>query len=182
MERRELFKIIAAGTMAVEAPGAQHEHAAAAVAKPYTAKFFSPPQVRALDSLCDIIIPSDSLSPGAHEARVWQYIDLITHYGSPRQKKDIRRGLALVDRAARKQFQKPFAELNRPQQERMIAAIAGKELDRNDELGQFFAFMKRLTIEGYHYTEVGMKQFMGYRGNSAISAFPGCTHQEHQGD
>jgi hypothetical protein len=179
MERRELFKIIAAGAVAAETV-AQHEHAAAAAAKPYLAKFFSPQQVRALDSLCDIIIPSDSLSPGAHEAKVWQYIDLIAHYGPPQQKKELTRGLSLVDRAARKQFQKPFADLDRPNQEETVAAMAAKEPDRADILGRFFIYLKRLTIEGYHYTEVGMKQFMSYRGNTAIPEFPGCTHPEHQ--
>jgi hypothetical protein len=180
MERRELFKIIAAGAVAAEAADAQHQHAAAVAAKPYTEKFFSSPQVRALDSLCDIIIPSDSLSPGAHEAGVWQYIDLITHYGTPQQKKELTRGLALVDRAARKRFQKSFAALDRPDQEAIVAAMAAKESDREDALGRFFIYLKRLTIEGYHYTEVGMKQFMRYRGNTAIPEFPGCTHPEHQ--
>src|SRR5262245_13839332 len=111
MERRELFKIIAAGAVAAEAADAQHQHATAVAAKPYTAKFFSSLQVRALDSLCDIILPSDSQSPGAHDANVWQYIDLITQYGTSQQKKELTRGLALVDRAARKQFQKPFVDL-----------------------------------------------------------------------
>jgi len=180
MERRELFKIIAAGAVAAEAADAQHQHAAAVAAKPYTARFFSSQQVRALDSLCDIIIPSDSQSPGAHEAKVWQYIDLLMHYGTPHQKKELTRGLVLVNRAARKQFQKPFADLDRPHQEEIVAAMAAKESDRDDYLGRFFIYLKRLTIEGYHYTEVGIKQFMGYRGNTAVSEFPGCTHPEHQ--
>jgi hypothetical protein len=180
MERRELFKIIAAGAVAAEAAGAQHQHAAAVAAKPYTEKFLSARQVRALDSLCDIIIPADSQSPGAHEAKVWQYIDLIAYYGPPMQKQELTRGLALVDRAARKQFKKPFAGLDRPDQEKIVAAMAAKESDPGDALGRFFIYLKRLTIEGYHYTEVGMKQFMGYRGNTAIPEFPGCTHPEHQ--
>jgi hypothetical protein len=180
MERRELFKIIAAGAVAAETAGAQHQHTAAAAAKPYVAKFFSARQVRALDSLCDIIIPSDSLSSGAHEAKVVQYVDLIIYYGTPEQKNEFRRGLALVDRTALKQFQKPFADLERRDQEEIVAAMAAKESDPKDALGRFFVYVKRLTIEGYHYTEVGMKQFMGYRGNSVISEFPGCTHPEHQ--
>jgi len=151
MERRELFRIIAAGAVAAGASDAQHQHSAAAAAEPYTAKFLSRQQVRALDALCDIIIPSDSLSPGAHEAKVWQYIDLITHYGTPEQKKELTRGLALVDRATRKRFQKPFADLDRNNQEKIVAAIAAKEADREDNLGRFFIYLKRLTIEGYHY-------------------------------
>jgi gluconate 2-dehydrogenase subunit 3-like protein len=180
MERRELFKIIAAEAVAIEAAGAQHQHPATAAAKPYARKFFSSQQERAFDSLCDIIIPADSQSPGAHEAKVWQYIDLITHYGTPAQKQELTRGLALVDRAARKQFQKPFANLDRADQEEIVAGMAAKEPDREDELGRFFIHVKRLVIEGYHYSEVGMKRFMGYRGNTAISEFPGCAHPEHQ--
>lgn len=180
MERRELFKIIAAEAVAVEAAVAQHQHAGAVAAKPYTRKFFSSQQVRAIDSLCDIIIPADSQSPGAQEANVWQYIDLIAYYGTATQKQELTRGLGLVDRAARKQFQKPFANLDRVDQEKVVAAMAEKESDREDDLGRFFIHVKRLAIEGYHYTEAGMKQFMGYRGNTAIPEFPGCTHPEHQ--
>jgi|SRR6516165_1291616 hypothetical protein len=64
MERRELFKIIAAGALTEAAVQARRP-------------FFDVEQTAVLDRLSDIIIPSDDQSPGAHEAQVVHYLDLV---------------------------------------------------------------------------------------------------------
>ena len=37
-----------------------------------------------------------------------------------------------------------------------------------------------MTIDGYYTTETGLVQELGYKGNTYLSAFPGCQDEEHQ--
>jgi hypothetical protein len=66
------------------------------------------------------------------------------------------------------------------QQEQLIATLAREEAAPTKEAAHFFVAMKHMTIEGYALSDVGMKQHFGYRGNTSIQEFPGCTHPEHQ--
>ncbi|MEX2262956.1 MAG: gluconate 2-dehydrogenase subunit 3 family protein [Bryobacteraceae bacterium] len=183
MERRELFKILTAGAAGLELASAQHRHDA----KPATAldasapsKFFTAEQMKAVDALCDIILPTDELSPGAREAQVWRYIDLMTFYGGELLQNTYRSGLKRIDAAAQAEFGARFLSLSRDRQDRIVAMAARKEDDANDELGRFFRTLKSMTIAGYHATEIGMEKHMGYRGNTAAQEFAGCDHPEHR--
>jgi hypothetical protein len=43
---------------------------------------------------------------------------------------------------------------------------------------RFFRLVKNLTADGYYTSRVGLLQELGYKGNSAMLAFPGCTVPE----
>jgi hypothetical protein len=58
--------------------------------------------------------------------------------------------------------------------------MARNESNPGNDLEIFFAPLKRLTLEAYALSTVGMKEYLGYKGNSVLAAFPGCTHPEHQ--
>ena len=45
---------------------------------------------------------------------------------------------------------------------------------------RFFAALKRMTIEGYYTSAVGIHQDLNYQGNTAMADFPGCSHSEHK--
>jgi hypothetical protein len=47
-------------------------------------------------------------------------------------------------------------------------------------LEKFFAPLKRMTIDGYYTSKIGIHEDLEYKGNTALSEFPGCTHPEHQ--
>jgi hypothetical protein len=180
MERRELFKILTTGAAGLEV-SAQHTHEVQKAPEAQgPAKFFSRAEQSTVDALADIIIPSDELSPGAHEARVWRYIDLVLYYGSSAQQAEFRSGSAVIDAVAKRQFGAPFHSLTRARQTRIVALAAAKEDDARDELGRFFRVIKTMTIAGFHCTEICREKFMGYRGNAAVSEFTGCSHPEHR--
>jgi hypothetical protein len=76
MERRELFRVLAATT--VTSASAQHAHSTRkSKAVDYKPRFFSTAEYEALDGLCETIIPADEESGGAHEAGVSMYIDTL---------------------------------------------------------------------------------------------------------
>jgi hypothetical protein len=184
MERRELFKIMTAGALAVPAAAQNHDHNHAVASNgrhtPRPA-FFTDAQKATVDRLADIIIPTDEHCPGAHEAGAVRFIDLLAGASpQPRQQQWIK-GLEAVDTAARARFHKPFSECERPQQEQIVAAMAENEGDPQNELQRFFLLIKHAALDGYRYSEIGVKQYMGWTGNQfETKQWSGaCNHPEH---
>lgn len=169
MERRELFKIVAAGALAESAPAAAR------------APFFTPAQTAALDVLSDIVIPSDEQSPGAHEAGVVRYLDLLAGHSTPERRRHWQGGLAAVDSAARARFSRPFVKCSRQEQEALVAVMAAHEGKPQNELERFFELLKPAVVDGYRYSEIGVTRYMRWEGNhEETAAWAGaCKHPAH---
>jgi len=182
IERRELFKVLGATLLATHQGSAQHDHGlpAAVNVEDYAPRFFSDTQYRTIDRLTEILIPSDDQSPGAHAAGVRFYIDTVLHHADTGTQQKWQRGLAAVDESARASFNKTFGECAVQEQEQVVAAMARNEQDPSTELELFFGLLKEVTVEAYSVSEIGMTQYFGYKGNTAIKEFPGCKHPEHQ--
>ena len=182
MERRELFKILAAGAAAARQASGQHQHtdSSAPDIAGYRPRYFSLTEYQMVDRLCDVVIPSDSQSPGAHEAGVAFYIDTVLHYGNRAGHEPWHGGLAAVDAAARSNFGKAFLECSRGEQEQIVALMARNEPAAETELDRFFLTLKRAAVDAYVLSDVGMRQYLGYQGDAVLTEFPGCTHPEHQ--
>jgi hypothetical protein len=180
MERRELFKIIAAGAVTTPALGQEHAHTAPAKT-PSHKPVFTPAQDAILDRLSDIIIPSDEQSPGAHQAGVSKFLDLAASI-NPQRQQAWTRGMEAVEAAARARFTRPFMECAREQQEQIVEEMARNEGQPTNDLERFFTTLKPAVIDGYRFSEVGVKQFMRWEGNHyEVSAWNGaCNHPEHQ--
>ena len=137
--------------------------------------------MKSLTVFDEIIIPSDDESRGAHQSGVPYYIDTILLYSDKRSLQPLwRSGLEAVQEASVAQFGKGFLECSAPQQEQIVALMANHEEMPSNELETFFGRLKAMAIEGYHLSDVGMSQHLGYKGNRVLSEFPGCTHPEHQ--
>ena len=180
MERRELFKIVAAGAVSIPAAGQEHVHSPATKAAEHKS-VFTTAQDAVLDRIADIIIPSDEQSPGAHEAGVSKFLDLAAAL-NPQRFQAWSRGIEAVDRAATARFSQPFLKCSREQQEQIVAQMAENEGQPQNELERFFTMLKPAVVDGYRYSEIGVKQFMRWEGNHfEVSEWKGaCTHPEHQ--
>jgi gluconate 2-dehydrogenase gamma chain len=180
MERRELFKIIAAGAVVAPALGQEHAHTAAAKSTPHR-PVFSAVQNAVLDRLSDIIIPSDEQSPGAHEAGVSHFLDLAASL-NPQRYQMWSRGVEAVEAASQAEFSRTFMECTREQQEKVVEQMARNEGQPSNELERFFTSLKPAVIDGYRFSEIGVKQFMRWEGNHYdVGAWKGaCNHPEHQ--
>jgi len=132
-----------------------------------------------LNQLCEIILPSDEESPGAGKANVALYLDMFVYFHGREMKQLFEEGLALVDSRSRAPFQKPFQELSASEQDAIAAQLAASEQNRDDPGGRFFRLVKAQTVLGYHYSDIGQRQYMRYQGNTAIAEFPGCQHEGH---
>ena len=149
---------------------------AAAPAGKYTPKYFSAPQYATLIALCDAIIPKDEKSGGAVEAGAPEFIDLLT---SENEKYQLRLGGGLfwLDGFCSDRYGKVFLECAPEQKKEVLDLLAFRKNAKQDSaLSQgvaFFAFLRRLTCDGYYTSKIGVAD-LGYIGNTSLHEFPGC--------
>jgi hypothetical protein len=172
MERRTLLKIVSVLPAAGLADAATPTHCSTSGVGTdfgnYSFAFFNAEEQALLDRLMEIIIPADEHSPGAHAARVPAFADLMLSRGPEESRNHWRSGLAAFRGAAEK-----------GRLDDVVQRAALEEQHPHTELGRFFVDLKRMTIDGYYTSTVGIHQEMGYQGNEYRKAAPACDHPEH---
>lgn len=138
----------------------------------------SPTQYATLEALADTIIPADDRSPGAKEARVADYVDLLLSEAEDPVKLQWLGGLAALDDRARAQHASPYRELQPAQMEAMLTAVSRNERTPETPLETFFVMAKSATIHGYYTSEIGIHQELRYQGNQMIPEFVGCLTED----
>jgi len=112
----------------------------------------------------EMIIPADAHSPGAHAAQVSLFADLMVGTSNNATKAQWRQGLHLMHEEA--------ARSSLPQ---ALAKAASREENPQTGLERFFVSLKRMTVNGYYTSAIGIHQDLQYQGNTYLAAFPGCT-------
>ncbi len=133
-------------------------------------QFFHGSEIETVAAIAERIIPETD-TPGARRALVHQYIDFVLSKGDPSAGESFREGLRGLDRKCEEAFGKPFVKLEAAGQDEILTRISKDE--------PFFNDVKRLTVDGYYRSEAGMKQEMGFEGNTFLTEFEGCTHPDH---
>jgi hypothetical protein len=128
-----------------------------------------------LQALVEAIIPADDRSPGAREARVADYIDLLLSESDDELKTQWLEGLAAIDAETTARFGSPFARLGPADTDALMAAISAKELAPVTTLETFFVMTKQAAIHGYYTSEVGIHKELRYKGNQMLPEFVGCA-------
>jgi hypothetical protein len=141
--------------------------------------FLTAAQYTTLDALAETIIPADAHSPGAREARVADYIDLLLSESDDQTQRTWTAGLALLDADSRRRFKAPFAQLAPEQATALLTDISRNEATPKTPLEEFFRTTKDATIRGYYTSEIGIHKELEYQGNRVLAEFVGCTHPEH---
>ncbi len=138
-------------------------------------KALSPSQFATLETLVEAIIPTDDRSPGARQARVADYIDLLLSESDDELTLQWIGGLAALDGEAITRFRAPFGKLPAAQIDTLLTQISAKELAPETPLEQFFVMTKHATIQGYYTSEIGIHQELHYKGNQFLQEFVGCA-------
>lgn len=157
--------------------------------------FLDPHQYETFTGLAERIIP------GATEAGVAQFTDLLLSVEPQPQVKRFVDALSAFEAYSLSTYQKPFTGLSEDQQNQVLTvastmkpggALPGMGFrrmlgPRNSEAGQeekltlrdHFELLKRAVAEAYFTSEPGMK-YLGWTGQVMWSSFPGCAHSsEH---
>jgi hypothetical protein len=135
-------------------------------------------QFATLERLVEAIIPTDERSPGAKDARVADYIDLLLSESEDEITLQWIGGLAALDHTSTAKFKAPFTRLGPTQVDAVLAAISAKELAPETPLERFFVMAKTATIQGYYTSEIGIHQELHYKGNQYLQEFVGCYTED----
>ena len=143
-----------------------------------TLKVLSTPDFQTLEVLVEAIIPADERSPGAKEARVADYIDLLLSESDDEVALQWMGGLAALNQEASQRFRRPFVGLDATQIDSVLAAISKNELDPVTPLEHFFVMTKQATIRGYYSSQIGIHRELRYKGNQFLQEFVGCATED----
>ena len=141
-------------------------------------KVFSPSQFATLELFVDAIIPTDDRSPGAKQARVADYIDLLVSENDRRMSLEWLGGLAALDAEAVTRFRASFAKLTAAQVDAILQAISRNEKSPQTPLEAFFVMAKQATIRGYYTSKIGIHDELHYKGNVFLKEFVGCQTED----
>jgi hypothetical protein len=154
MERRELFRIIGAAAVS----------AGPAATADQPPRFFTQKEFEFLSALCDVLLPADEEGGGALEAGVPRYIDTVVFHADTATKDFWKSGLGAA------------GERGDAGPREIIEALAKAEHAPSTAAERFFVRLKALTVEAFFQSQTGMK-YVGYKGNTGVMKFPGCTHE-----
>ncbi|RZK74636.1 MAG: gluconate 2-dehydrogenase subunit 3 family protein [Pedobacter sp.] len=128
--------------------------------------FFNKHEMATITVLVDIIIPKDSVSGSATDAKVPEFIEFIVK-DIPDHQVPLRGGLKWLDIQCFNRFEKSFVEASAQQQISIIDEIAypNKAKPEMQAGVAFFNRMRSLTASGFYTTEIGVKD-IGYVGNT----------------
>lgn len=181
IDRRELFTIVGAGVATGATASGQHEHRTPATpVGPYDPRALSAAQYQTLGRIVDILLPKDDHSVSAKEAGVPMYIDTTLKYGDDRLKNAWLSGLEAIDRLAQAEYNgSVFLKLTDDQAIELLSRLASSEDRPETAAERFFPLLKQQAISAYYLSHAG-RDSLGYKGDTAIRDFPGCTHPEHK--
>ncbi len=125
-------------------------------------------------ALTELVIPATD-TPGAKAAKVNEYIDLMLHDVDPDKGHEFLMGLGWLDGHAIRLHGSPFVALEEPDQ---VAIL--ESLDQADDAelavgAKFFKKLKRLTVEGYYTSRIGIAEL----NKNGVPAAYGCGHGGH---
>jgi len=148
--------------------------------------FLNKHQNATLITLSEVIIPATD-TPGAKEALVNRYLDLILSVQPGGFQQRFTGALAFIDVESQKEFKSDFIELTAEKQTWLLNQWAfARENSRwtepNDPHGepgdpgqQHFQLLKTLIATGYYESEIGQKE-LGWDGEMTHGPYLGCEH------
>jgi gluconate 2-dehydrogenase gamma chain len=142
----------------------------------YAPKFFDPHQYKTLQSLCETILPADADAGGAIEAGAPEFIDLLTSENEEYQAQ-LKSGLLWLDSTCVSRYGKAYLDCTPQQEKEILDLIAHRKNATQDEsltkAIEFFSFLRNFTADGFFTSKIGIR-YLGYKGNTYLTEFPGC--------
>ena len=187
MKRRDILKTALFGTgAALSGQGHPQTHhvagnAAAAAAAAQAGEtgawkplLFDAHQNGTVVALSDLIIPATD-TPGAKAANVNAYIDLVLNDGEPQPRNSFLQGLGWLDGYAIREHGKPFVECTQARQAALLESLDESPVPALSAGTAFLAQAKRLTIEGYYTSKIGIDEL----NKGGVPETYACTHESH---
>jgi len=203
MKRREMLRAsVLVGAAAALRPGLSNAQSGAQVSELTPAQngvdaskdlsapgwkplFLDEHQNETLIILSDLIIPATD-TPGAKEALVNRYIDLVLAAETPDTQRAFLNSLGYLDGESMKRFKSAFRYLSADDQDLLLHALAyprtgggwaGDTGAVADPGHTHFEALKERIMTAYYSSQIGEKE-LGWDGAFAHGPFQGCEHPE----
>lgn len=146
--------------------------------------FLDEHQNETLIILSDLMIPATD-TPGAKEALVNRFIDLVLAAETHETQRAFLNSLAYLDGESIRRYKSAFRYLSRDDQDLLLHALAyprsgsgwtGEEAAADPGHGHFQA-LKRRIMTAYYSSQIGAKD-LGWDGAFAHGPYQGCEHPE----
>jgi hypothetical protein len=165
-------------------PAARGEDGSKFLSDPnWKAVFLNDHQNESLIALSDVIIPSTD-TPGAKEALVNRYLDLLLSVQPADFQSQFVDALAFIDSESQEQFGKDFHSLPVDDQIWLLTPWAYppgsdrwmEKEEKSDPGQQHFSRLKALIATAFYGSEIGQKE-LGWDGEFTHGPYEGCKHQ-----
>ena len=146
--------------------------------------FFDEHQNETLIMLSDLMIPATD-TPGAKEALVNRYIDLVLAAETAENQRAFLNSLSFLDGESMRRYRAAFRYLPRTSQDELLHALAypsagsgwtGEAAVPDVGHGHFELLKQRIGI-AYYNSEIGTRE-LGWDGNYTHGVYQGCEHPE----
>jgi gluconate 2-dehydrogenase gamma chain len=145
--------------------------------------FLDEHQNETLIALSDLIIPATD-TPGAKEALVNRYIDLVLAADTHENQKAFLNNLGYLDGESMRRYKAAFRYLSREDQDDLLHALAypngGSEWTGEPLLDpghMHFEQLKTRIGVAYYNSQIGSRE-LGWDGNYTHGVYQGCNHPE----
>ena len=124
--------------------------------------FFSQEQIDLIAEIADTIIPTTD-SPGAREAQVHRYIDLMAKDLLPEKMQQlVKEGVDAFQKTCLEASGKNFQEMEATERVAYLTEIEKTSKNADPQSPSFFQMMKQATLAGYFTSEIGATQALAY--------------------
>jgi len=146
--------------------------------------FLDAHQNETLIVLSDLILPATD-TPGAKEALVNRYIDLVLAAETPETQRAFLNSLGYLDGESMRRYQAAFRYLKREDQDDLLHALAYPRANSGwtgeaggADVGHgHFEQLKQRIITAYYSSQTGERE-LGWDGAFAHGSYEGCNHPE----
>jgi glucoside 3-dehydrogenase (cytochrome c) hitch-hiker subunit len=146
--------------------------------------FLDEHQNETLIVLSDLIIPATD-TPGAKDALVNRYIDLVLAAETHERQKAFLNSLNFLDGESMRRFKAAFRYLTREEQDDLLHGLAYPRSSSGwtgessgPDIGHgHFESLKQHIVTAYYSSQIGRKE-LGWDGAFAHGPFDGCSHEE----
>ncbi len=186
VQRREVLRMLAMAAGVASFPGFSkwsiacgHTGSDVTHIKPafYRPIVFTVSEYSLIERLTEIIIPADD-TPGAHEAGVSEFIDVMASR-DPKLEQEVHSGLAWLGTHSHRMQGKQFLALPAERQIDLLEPLAyEKKFRAGEEDGRkFFDRLREYTVMGFYTSKVGLTE-LDFPGLRFYSSSPSCPHQD----
>lgn len=148
--------------------------------------FFTDEQNQTMVALCDVVLPATE-TPGAKQAMVNRYIDLVLSAESSEAQNAFLKSLQYIDAESSRVYGKPFRALSMDEQVEVLVPMAlpmqptpgaSVPVDKGYEN---FTRVKAFIVEGYYSSEIGDTE-LGWDGAYSHGVYEGCESEMNTGE